>query len=456
MSRALAVSIGLVLFCALAIIAIQTDPLIELSKMNSLHRRTGTAVIAAALLLCSSQAFSGFMPLRSSRHPLSPVIRLSLSSSSEVVNGQPAESSVYSSQSKLSTVAVAGATGKTGSLVVRELRSRGINVVALVRDLDKAEQVLDSSGSGSLTIKKCDHSSPGALRAAMLESDGGPCDAAIWAATGFSDAPSPERKREKFMNKLIKTFGKEVPPKPRQSIDAIGVKAMADAILARDQLDAAANAEGASSPTSTGTPRVVMLSSAGVTRPSWSKEKQGRFEGAAGIPIIRLNPFNILGIKADSEERLRQSGVDYCIFRPCGLSEKWPYGGDARPIFSQGDLAVGRIHRCDVAKILVDCLFAEEATGKTFEAVSLAGYPPAPSMTAAMERLRLDSEGPVPEDALMATYSLMQQCLPGETQDSAALAMGQTYEQLDKGETGRLGKKGEEKIDAATPRPTVG
>ena len=77
-------------------------------------------------------------------------------------------------------------------------------------------------------------------------------------------------------------------------------------------------------------------------------------------------------------------------------------------------------------------------------------------MTAAMERLRLDSEGPVPEDALMATYSLMQQCLPGETQDSAALAMGQTYEQLDKGETGRLGKKGEEKIDAATPRPTVG
>jgi hypothetical protein len=48
----------------------------------------------------------------------------------------------------------------------------------------------------------------------------------------------------------------------------------------------------------------------------------------------------------------------------------------------------------------------------------------------------------------------MQQLLPGEKQDAAALAMGQTYEQLDKGETGRLGARGTENAEAAAPKPT--
>lgn len=41
---------------------------------------------------------------------------------------------------------------------------------------------------------------------------------------------------------------------------------------------------------------------------------------------------------------------------------------------------------------------------------------------------------------------ILQQMLPGEKQQSAALAMGQTYEQLDKGETGRFGERGNEKV----------
>ena len=51
-----------------------------------------------------------------------------------------------------------------------------------------------------------------------------------------------------------------------------------------------------------------MLSSAGVTRPSWDDKKKAELDGAAEIPIVRLNPFGILGIKAESEEKLRQSG----------------------------------------------------------------------------------------------------------------------------------------------------
>jgi len=149
---------------------------------------------------------------------------------------------------------------------------------------------------------------------------------------------------------------------------------------------------------------------------------------------------------------LRQSGVDYCIFRACGLNDNW--SPNQRPIFSQGDVAVGRINRQDVAKILVDVLFIPEATGKTFEAISIANsegyYPPSPSIGPALARLALDVDnnngvGPS-EEVVRATYAIMQQLLPGEKQVASELAMGQTFEQLDKGETGRLGKKGEEVV----------
>ena len=55
-------------------------------------------------------------------------------------------------------------------------------------------------------------------------------------------------------------------------------------------------------------PSIVLLSSAGVTRPSWSKKKAQRLSGAADIPIVRLNPGDILNTKFKAEERLRKSG----------------------------------------------------------------------------------------------------------------------------------------------------
>ncbi len=142
-------------------------------------------------------------------------------------------------------------------------------------------------------------------------------------------------------------------------------------------------------------------------------------------------------------------GVDYCIFRPCGLNDNWP--PNQRPIFSQGDVAVGRINRVDVAKILVDILSTPEATGKTFEAFSISNsdgcYPPPAYLGPALSRLVPDAHdggrGPG-EDAIRATYAIMQQLLPGEKQDAAGLAMGQTYEQLDRDEGGRLGVRGTE------------
>uniref|UniRef100_A0A7S4VH39 Uncharacterized protein n=2 Tax=Ditylum brightwellii TaxID=49249 RepID=A0A7S4VH39_9STRA len=85
---------------------------------------------------------------------------------------------------------------------------------------------------------------------------------------------------------------------PRRSIDAMGVSYLANAFLSREK---EVNGE------EDNLAKVVMLSSAGVTRPRWSDEKKEMFAGCADIPIVRLNPFGILDVKADSEEKLRQS-----------------------------------------------------------------------------------------------------------------------------------------------------
>jgi hypothetical protein len=48
----------------------------------------------------------------------------------------------------------------------------------------------------------------------------------------------------------------------------------------------------------------------------------------------------------------------------------------------------------------------------------------------------------------------MQQLLPGEKQDSANIALGQTYEQMDKNEEGRFGPRGAEKVEQVLLKPT--
>lgn len=338
--------------------------------------------------------------------------------------------------SLVNRVAVAGATGRTGKLVVQLLLEQNVQVFAMVRDEDKAKNTLDPTND-MLTIKTVDLGSEDEVKSAIKDNK---CDAAIWAATGFSDAPD-----QSFVTKVKAIFGYAT--NAQGSIDAVGLPALGEALSKSSKRTLT---KGADNSAGNVLPKVVMLSSAGVTRPDWSDEKKLALEGAAGIPIVRLNPFGILGVKKESEDKLRNCGVDYTIFRPCGLNDKWSAG--QRPIFSQGDIAVGRINRQDVATILVDLLSTPEATGKTFETVTVANsegyYPPnAQGIGAAIGRLQLDSEnggtGPS-EDVVRATYALMQQLIPGEKQEPQSLAMGQTYEQLDKEEEGRLGKRGTE------------
>lgn len=320
-------------------------------------------------------------------------------------------------------VAVTGATGKTGQLVVEELLSRNVRVVGLVRNETKAAELFGPSSSDMLEIQHCDLADPSAIEKAL---EG--CDATIWCATGFSDAPGGPPTATVMSSD--------------QSIDVIGVPAVAQTMLQNH----------GSQEKEQSLPKVVMLSSAGTTRPSWDESKKQKLKGCAEIPIVRLNPFGILGLKAESETKLRDTGVNYCIVRPCGLNDKWPEG--ARPVFSQGDVAVGRINRKDLANILCDVLSLPESCDKTFEVIGLAGYPPPICIGPSLARLKLDSES-LSESEVEAMYTVCQQLLPGERQDAAALAMGQTYEQLDKRETGRLGERGAENVEEAGIKPTT-
>ena len=100
----------------------------------------------------------------------------------------------------------------------------------------------------------------------------------------------------------------------QQSIDLIGLPGIAKSLVPRLTIDNDPKIE---------LPKMVMCSSAGVTRTIWDEEKKKKYIGAADIPIVRLNPFNILDRKRESEALLRQtmsitdsnSKVKYCTTR---------------------------------------------------------------------------------------------------------------------------------------------
>ena len=360
--------------------------------------------------------------------PRTPAVRPTFSLRADDNDAASADDMLPTNQA-VQRVAVAGATGRVGQYVVQELLDRQVDsVVALVRSQQKAQDTWGASPPANLKIIECDLTDTKAMKEALED-----VDAAVWCATGFSQSTN-------WVERLKSLFGlaTQLP-----SIDTIGLPLLAQALPVIDQASY---------------PRIAMCSSAGVTRPKWNEDKKQKLVGAADIPIVRLNPFGILDIKFESEETLRRAagqstGIPYCIVRPSGLNDNWPAG--SRPIVSQGDVAVGRICRKDVAKVLVDVLSIPEAVDKTFEVMTVADYPPPRSLRPALRRISADGDA-VLEAMVEATYHVMQQLLPGEKQAANELAMGQTYEQLDKGETGRLGPRGQEKAVEAAPQPTSG
>jgi len=337
-------------------------------------------------------------------------------------------SDAHDSGSQDKTVVVFGATGQIGSLVVQKVQdTSGLVARAVVRDEEKAA---DTFGEDAPEIRICDWTDPASVREACEGAD-----AIVWCVSGGAFSNPVKSSLGRLKQQLQKLLGRggqasETPTKT-------GLDLVVEQVLSLGYTDT----------------QVAVLSSAAITRPGWSDEKKKRYDGCVDIPIVRLNPFGVLDKQRALEQRVRESGVRYSIVRPVGLNREWPEG---RPVLSQGDVAVGRVNRADVAAVLVDAALCEEANGKSMEVITLKGYEsPIDGFATAFARLRSDEVrkesgedlgfGAQPSDsrgelAVAAEYSLLMQLLPGEVQDATRLEMGKTYEQLDKGKVDR--KKG--------------
>ena len=138
-------------------------------------------------------------------------------------------------------VAVAGATGRTGALVVQRLLDGGHSVRALVRNAEKAASVLPTNSDHfSVHVVDLGTADAAALGAACKDTE-----RCIWCATGFTE--------------------------DGESIDMKGMTALPAAYAS-------------SGSTTVEPPTIVMLSSAGVTRPAWDEKKKDSLIGASDIP----------------------------------------------------------------------------------------------------------------------------------------------------------------------------
>ena len=193
--------------------------------------------------------------------------------------------SIQSVKSFGGKIIVAGGTGKLGRLVVQELLSydNNLEVVATTRNLLTATSIFSTlpfESKKRLTTIKFDLGKTQDIEGLCANAD-----AMIWCASGSFTAPNV------WSNILEKIRG------PNKPIDITALEEFGR-ILAGKTGGICSNG-----------PRVVMCSSAGVTRPTWSDDKKQKLIGASDIPIVRLNPGNILGIKLQSEEALKNSNV---------------------------------------------------------------------------------------------------------------------------------------------------
>jgi uncharacterized protein YbjT (DUF2867 family) len=209
------------------------------------------------------------------------------------------------------TVLVAGATGQTGKLVVKELTAQGYEVRALVRDLDKGRQAL---GDG-VTLVKGDVKDPASLGAAFAGAD------AIVSAIGARAAKGPDNP---------------------EAVDYQGVKNLVDAAR------------------TAGVKQFVLVSSRSVTQ---EDNALNRMFG------------NVLIWKLKGVDYLRNSGVPYTVVRPGGLTNAAGGDKDLVFEQGDKVSAQTVITRADVARICVAALQYREALNRTFETSATAGPP---------------------------------------------------------------------------------
>ncbi len=210
-----------------------------------------------------------------------------------------------------SKVLVAGASGRTGREILRELSGRPVEVRAMTRSADSADSLV-ADGADEVVVG--DLLNPADARRAL---DG--CDAVLFAAgstltTGLT--------------------------RPGRVVDGDGVLNL---------VGAAADA---------GIRTFVFQSSIGVgaSRP--------------GMPLwARLFALRwTVREKTRAERALRESDLDYVVFRPGWMNDD-PATGDV--LVAEGATGMtGSIPRADVARLMVAALYTPESIGRTFEVVA--------------------------------------------------------------------------------------
>ncbi len=219
----------------------------------------------------------------------------------------------------MTLVAVTGASGKTGWRVVDEALTRGLQVRAIVRPGSELPPALaEAEWQGRLDVRRLELPQGDALQHALAG-----CDALV-IATGAR--PS------------VNLAG------PLQ-VDALGVR---EQILACKAV---------------GLKRVVLVSSLCAGR--W------------------LHPLNLFGLilvwKRMGERWLQQSGLEWTVVRPGGLSEDDSRAEREGVVFSGADQQQSNsLSRCLVARVCLDALDTPAASGRIIEITSSTDQQPQP------------------------------------------------------------------------------
>ena len=210
---------------------------------------------------------------------------------------------------KNDVILVVGATGKTGRLIVSDLQTQGYTVRSMVRNEKRGREILGDDA----TLVKADLTEKQSLVAAVE----GVSVVINAAGAGF------------------KGEGKATP----EWIDYKGTKNLVE--ISKDK----------------NLKKFVLISSMGVTHPDHF------LNGIAN---------NVLQWKLKGENALRNSGINYSIIRPGGLTDK--AGPEQVVMFYQGDNNKGGpIRREDVSRVVIAAMLSPQANKKTYEVMAVAG-----------------------------------------------------------------------------------
>ena len=221
-------------------------------------------------------------------------------------------------------ILVAGATGRTGILVVQKLEGLGYkNIRAMTRNKEKA---ISKFGSDIEWVE--------------------------------ADVRDPESLQKAFagVDRVISTIGSNRDPgNGTEAVEYLGVRNLADAAREND------------------VEVLVLTSSAGVTD---EDNELNKFVD------------NILMWKFKGEEYLRGSGVNYSIVRAGGLKPEIPGGQYGVYFSQGDDSRAGQISIEDVASVLIEAANNPDAHGKTYETFNyITRYPAAwPDTFALLEK----------------------------------------------------------------------